>query len=62
VEHLGEERATRYLRKFYPWYVARLPLDSGRSRRLQEALQTARTLERARALLAFEGRPLAATV
>ena len=23
-EHLGEERATRYLRKFYPWYVERL--------------------------------------
>ena len=21
VEHLGEPRATRYLRKFYPWYV-----------------------------------------
>ena len=20
-EHLGSERATRYLRKFYPWYV-----------------------------------------
>jgi tRNA-dihydrouridine synthase B len=27
VEHLGEERATRYLRKFYPWYVERLALD-----------------------------------
>ena len=27
VEHLGEQRATRYLRKFYPWYVARLGLD-----------------------------------
>ncbi len=26
VEHLGEERATRYLRKFYPWYVPRLQL------------------------------------
>ena len=24
VEHLGAERATRYLRKFYPWYVERL--------------------------------------
>ena len=23
-EHLGPERATRYLRKFYPWYVERL--------------------------------------
>ena len=28
VEHLGEPRATRYLRKFYPWYVARLRLDA----------------------------------
>ncbi len=24
VEHLGEDRATRYLRKFYPWYLGRL--------------------------------------
>ena len=24
VEHMGEERATRYLRKFYPWYLGRL--------------------------------------
>ncbi len=24
VEHLGPERAGRYLRKFYPWYVERL--------------------------------------
>ena len=28
VEHLGEARATRYLRKFYPWYVARLEMDA----------------------------------
>ena len=26
VEHLGEPRATRYLRKFYPWYVQRLEI------------------------------------
>jgi len=24
IEHLGEERAGRYLRKFYPWYLGRL--------------------------------------
>jgi nifR3 family TIM-barrel protein len=47
VQHLGTERATRYLRKFYPWYVERL----GGSRALQAALQTAPTLEAARALL-----------
>ena len=47
VEHLGTERATRYLRKFYPWYVERL----GGGKALQAALQTAPTLEAARALL-----------
>ena len=26
-EHLGTERAGRYLRKFYPWYAERLDLD-----------------------------------
>ena len=25
-EHLGTERAGRYLRKFYPWYAERLEL------------------------------------
>jgi tRNA-dihydrouridine synthase B len=47
VEHLGTDRATRYLRKFYPWYVDRL--DGGRA--LQGALQTAPTLDAARELL-----------
>jgi tRNA-dihydrouridine synthase B len=47
VEHLGEDRATRYLRKFYPWYVERL----GGGRALQAALQTAPTLDAARELL-----------
>jgi tRNA-dihydrouridine synthase len=60
VEHLGEQRASRYLRKFYPWYVARLPLDSAGSKRLLQSLQTAQTLAGARALLALESRPLAA--
>ncbi len=27
VEHLGPVRAARYLRKFYPWYLERLPGD-----------------------------------
>ena len=48
VEHLGEERATRFLRKFYPWYVERL----GGGKALQAALQTAPTLDAARELLA----------
>lgn len=51
VEHLGEERATRYLRKFYPWYLARLGLSRERLKGLQEALQAAPSLEDSRALL-----------
>jgi nifR3 family TIM-barrel protein len=59
VEHLGEDRATRYLRKFYPWYLARLELDPGSRKQLQESLQAAPTLQRARALLASAAAPLA---
>jgi tRNA-dihydrouridine synthase B len=50
VEHLGEPRATRYLRKFYPWYVERLQLDAPQAKRLQAALQQSETLAQARAL------------
>jgi nifR3 family TIM-barrel protein len=50
VEHLGPERAGRYLRKFYPWYVERL----GEGKALQETLQRTATVEEARtALLAL---------
>ena len=61
VEHLGRARATRYLRKFYPWYVPRLGLGAAGARRLQEALQQSDDLEHARALLrgARKGAPLA---
>ncbi len=48
AEHLGDARAARYLRKFYPWYVERLGADTA----LQDALQRAESLEAARALLA----------
>jgi tRNA-dihydrouridine synthase B len=48
VEHLGADRAGRYLRKFYPWYVARL----GVSKALQEALQQTSTVAEARSVLA----------
>jgi nifR3 family TIM-barrel protein len=44
VEHLGESRATRYLRKFYPWYVARMELDPQGAKQLQSRLQQADTL------------------
>ncbi len=62
VEHLGEARATRYLRKFYPWYLPRLSLESRAAKRLQESLQTAPTLGRARALLEQTRQPLATVV
>jgi tRNA-dihydrouridine synthase B len=47
VEHLGEERASRYLRKFYPWYVDRL----GGGKELQNAMQRAPDIATARSLL-----------
>ena len=47
VEHLGTDRAGRYLRKFYPWYVERL----GGSKALQEALQQTASVDAARAVL-----------
>ena len=46
-EHLGEERAARYLRKFHPWYVERL----GGGHDLQNALQRAESIAATRALL-----------
>jgi tRNA-dihydrouridine synthase B len=52
VEHLGEQRATRYLRKFYPWYVPRLGLEPPAARDLQESLQSADTLAHVAELLA----------
>jgi tRNA-dihydrouridine synthase B len=51
VEHLGELRGGRYLRKFYPWYVDRL----GGSKTLQAALQATDTVADARAALAATG-------
>jgi tRNA-dihydrouridine synthase B len=60
-EHLGPERAARYLRKFYPWYIERLSPEHvarlGGGAQLRSALQTAASLEDARALLL--GRALA---
>jgi tRNA-dihydrouridine synthase B len=62
VEHLGEARATRYLRKFYPWYVARLKLDAQSSKRLQGSLQQLETLDGVRALLQPRATALAAAI
>jgi tRNA-dihydrouridine synthase B len=47
-DHLGSERAGRYLRKFYPWYADTL----GLTRREREPLVTAPTTVHARAALA----------
>ncbi len=57
VEHLGEPRATRYLRKFYPWYIPRLGLDQARARRLLQELQSADEVALARAFLALAREP-----
>ena len=46
-EHLGSERASRYLRKFYPWYAEHL----GLTRKEQNPLLTAESTADARALL-----------
>jgi tRNA-dihydrouridine synthase len=51
AEHLDAERAARYLRKFYPWYVARMGLDRTRATVLQQSLQEAASLADVRLLL-----------
>jgi nifR3 family TIM-barrel protein len=57
VEHLGEARATRYLRKFYPWYLPRLGVDPAVLRELQQSLQSAPSLAEVRALLELDLQP-----
>jgi tRNA-dihydrouridine synthase B len=47
-DHLGVDRASRYLRKFYPWYADRL----GLTRRERHALVTAPTTADARNVFA----------
>ena len=51
VEHLGPDRAARYLRKFYPWYLERL----NASRQAQAAFQQTASIAQARALLSGFG-------
>jgi nifR3 family TIM-barrel protein len=43
-EHVGPERAARWLRKAYPWYVARL----GEAHAVQDAFQRAESLDEQR--------------
>jgi tRNA-dihydrouridine synthase B len=47
VEHLGPDRAARYLRKFHPWYVERI----GEGKALQAALQQADSIAEQRAVI-----------
>jgi tRNA-dihydrouridine synthase B len=53
-EHLGADRAARYLRKFYPWYLERL----GAGKREASALKESDDLDEARCLVeAFASDP-----
>ena len=52
-EHLGAERAERYLRKFYPWYVERLQAPAA----VAEELQRSADLGRARELIGALAEP-----
>jgi tRNA-dihydrouridine synthase B len=54
-EHLGPQRAERYLRKFYPWYVERLEAPG----EVAEELQRSADLARSRALIGALGEPAA---
>jgi tRNA-dihydrouridine synthase B len=47
VEHLGDDRAGRYLRKFYPWYLDRMDAPKA----LQQAMQSTADVTEARAVL-----------
>jgi nifR3 family TIM-barrel protein len=53
VEHMGSERAGRYLRKFYPWYVERLR----GTKALQAEVQRAPSPAVVRELLASPNQP-----
>ena len=54
-EHLGGERAERYLRKFYPWYLERLQAPA----EVADELQRSADLGRARELIATFAEPAA---
>ena len=54
-EHLGSERAERYLRKFYPWYMERLEAPQ----EVVDELQRSADLRRARQLIGAFAEPAA---
>ncbi|HVW16818.1 MAG TPA: tRNA-dihydrouridine synthase [Solirubrobacteraceae bacterium] len=51
IEHLGEPRAARWMRKAYPWYVARLGLPRPEARDVNDALQRSESTAAARSLV-----------
>lgn len=51
VQHLGRARATRWMRKAYPWFLTRMGLDRVDERALQEDLQRAESLAEVDAML-----------
>jgi nifR3 family TIM-barrel protein len=53
-EHLGADRAERYLRKFYPWYAERLRAPA----EVADELQRSADLRRARELIGSLAEPL----
>src|SRR6201995_4555354 len=55
-EHLGAERAERYLRKFYPWYAARMEAPP----EVADELQRSADLTRARELVTALASPFVA--
>jgi tRNA-dihydrouridine synthase B len=55
-EHLGPDRAARYLRKFYPWYLERLDAD----KQTTAAFQASDDLDEARTLVSQLRTPAAA--
>jgi tRNA-dihydrouridine synthase B len=57
-EHLGPERAARYLRKFHPWYVERLEVPAEVADELQRSADLARARELVAALSTPVGPPL----
>jgi tRNA-dihydrouridine synthase B len=59
-EHLGVERAGRYLRKFYPWYAERLRLHGVPCHDLVRAPTTAEARAALQGILQADREPLAA--
>jgi tRNA-dihydrouridine synthase B len=55
AEHFGPERANRWLRKLYPWYMERLGVTGAAA----DSLQRTATLEAAKELLDGLCEPLA---